>query len=156
MNRNDPWLQKNVSWVRQEAVVKGHFTFIWRITDRSCRNPLDSELLIARKGIFYLQQKGQPKGRPTRVSYHIPLAASSGFVSLLCKSVFYTKTFCVFYTLLHLEFLNLLWYLIDTKRWYQCTGKTSDFKEFKIKIEWFEIVTIPFEEKKHTARVRKT
>ena len=93
------------------------------------------------QGIFYplrqdgdtapnqcLQQKSrQPKGRPTRVSYHIPLAASSGFVSLLCKSVFYTKTFCVFYTLLHLEFLDLLWYLIDTKRWYQCTGKSFRF-----------------------------
>ena len=26
MNRNDPWLHKKVSWVRQEAVVKGHFT----------------------------------------------------------------------------------------------------------------------------------
>ena len=69
----------------------------------------------------------QPKGRLTRVSYHIPLAASSGFVSVLCKSVFYTKTFCVFYTLLHLEFLDLLWYLIDTKRWYQCTGKSFRF-----------------------------
>ena len=136
-----PLTTKNVSWVRQEAVVKGHFTFIWRITDRSCRNPLDSlpcrlgrvffipwgRMVIPLRTNAYNKKSRQPKGRPTRVSYHIPLAASSDFVSLLCKSAFYTKTFCVFYTLLHLDFLDLLWYLIDTKRWYQCTGKSFRF-----------------------------
>ena len=69
----------------------------------------------------------QPKGRPTRLSYHIPLAASSGFVFPARKSVFSTKTFCLFYTLLRLEFSFFLWYLIDTKRWYQCTGKSLRF-----------------------------
>ena len=82
-------------------------------------------------GVFFIVIKsGQPIGRPTYSAYHTSLAVSSGFVFLRKKSVFCTNTFCLFYIVLHLDFCIFLWYLIGTKRWYQCTGKS--LRSYKI------------------------
>ena len=70
------------------------------------------------------QKRRQPIGRPTYSAYHTSLSKSSAFVFRMCKSVYCTKTFCLFYIVLRLAIPVLLWYLIDTKRWYQCTGKS--------------------------------
>ena len=70
------------------------------------------------------QKKG---GKPPQHGYHIiPFRRSqSVFVLQSCKSVFCTSTFSLLYIVLHIEKALFLWYLIGTKRWYQCTGKNS-------------------------------
>ena len=158
MNRNDPWLHKNVFWVRQRAVVKGHFTymqdrpqgryFFTFFPSPAARGPTAGSHNTARKN-------GQPIGRPTWTSYQIFFPVSIGIVFVWCKSVFCTNTFYLFYTILHLENFIFSWYLIDTKRWYQCTGKLQISRNENMN-SYLEIRTIFFEENQHTARVRKT
>ena len=158
MNRNDPWLHKNVFWVRQRAVVKGHFTYM---PDRpqgryffafSPPRPSADRLL---DHMMRQTKNGQPIGRPTWTSYQIFFPVSISIVFVWCKSVFCTNTFYLFYTILHLENCIFSWYLIDTKRWYQCTGKLQISRNENMN-SYLEIRTIFFEENQHTARVRKT
>ena len=129
MNRNDPWLQKNVSWVRQEAVVKGHFTWAG-INDILPPSGSDRRSFFAGSR-FRAYKKRQPTGRPTWISYQTVFHLSTHLVFVSCKSVFCTNTFCLLHIILHLEIMVFSWYLIDTKRWYQCTGKLLDFKHWK-------------------------
>ena len=89
--------------VTEEAVVKGHFTIylVFGSTRGGC--------------IFYWPDlsRGKRKMGSQKAAQHeyhtiFCLFRQWPFVFLLCKSVFYTKTICVFYTLLRLVFFVLL------------------------------------------------
>ena len=139
-----PLTTQNVSWVRQEAVVKGHFMFKEsgsqgtpiRIHPNDAL-PIAFLFRPARGVIFCAKNKkdGQPIDCPTWILYQNFLLMSIENVFLMRKSVFCTKTFCVFYITFRLENMVISCYLIDTKRWYQCTGKLLDFKKWKSYIQ---------------------
>ena len=69
------------------------------------------------------------------IKYARPM--STGIVFCSRKSVFCTRNNCTVYIILRIEIIKKLWYFIDTKRWYQCTGKTEGSKRITtFKIRW--------------------
>ena len=62
-------------------------------------------------------------GRPTYLFYQIQPKKSIENVCDVRKSVFSTNTNPSIWIIFRLEIRKNWWYYIDTKRWYQCTGK---------------------------------
>jgi len=75
------------------------------------------------------KRKGQPERPPNTISIsQVLLLCQQENVHQGRKSVFYTNAVSSLYIILHIENLKNLWYLISTKRWYQCTGKSWRLK----------------------------